>query len=77
MTMKKLAHIVGAMPGTEGFTMVCFKAEDAAVGTRVYTEDQVERLIKDLESIRYSPFQSHMTFRESIGNAISRFRAQF
>ena len=28
---------VGTMPGTTGFTMACFKAEDVPVGTKLYT----------------------------------------
>lgn len=27
---------VGTMPGTEGFTMACFKTEDVPVGTRLF-----------------------------------------
>jgi len=28
---------VGTMPGTTGFTMACFKAEDVPIGTKLYT----------------------------------------
>jgi hypothetical protein len=28
---------VGCMPGTTGFTMACFKADDVPVGTKLYT----------------------------------------
>lgn len=29
--------VVGTMPGTGGFTMVCFKAVDVPAGTAIYT----------------------------------------
>lgn len=31
----------GSMPGTDGFTMACFKASDVPIGTKLYTADQV------------------------------------
>lgn len=31
---------VGSMPGTDGFTMACFKASDVPIGTKLYTTQQ-------------------------------------
>jgi hypothetical protein len=31
---------VGTMPGTSGFTMACFRADEAPVGTKIYTTPQ-------------------------------------
>ena len=30
---------VGSMPGTDGFTMACFKASDVPIGTKLYTAE--------------------------------------
>lgn len=32
---------VGSMPGTDGFTMACFRESDVPIGTKLYTADQV------------------------------------
>jgi hypothetical protein len=34
---KEAVGQAGAMPGTDGFTMACFKASDVPIGTRLYT----------------------------------------
>lgn len=34
---------VGAMPGTTGFTMACFLAADAPIGTKLYANQQPKR----------------------------------
>lgn len=31
---------VGTMPGTSGFTMACFRADEVPVGTKIYTAPQ-------------------------------------
>lgn len=36
--------IVGSMPGTEGFTMACFKADEVPVGTPLYLHPQPAEL---------------------------------
>ena len=36
MSEQQAIGIVGAMPGTSGFTMACFKAEEVPVGTMLY-----------------------------------------
>ena len=33
----------GSMPGTDGFTMACFRASDVPVGTKLYTRPQTKR----------------------------------
>ena len=33
----------GSMPGTDGFTMACFRASDVPVGTKLYTHPQPQR----------------------------------
>lgn len=47
MTMPSVGK-VSSMPGTSGFTMAVFKAEDVPVGTELYTAphpEDVERLV--------------------------------
>lgn len=34
----------GTMPGTDGFTMACFKAADVPLGTKLYAESPVDAL---------------------------------
>jgi hypothetical protein len=38
--------VAGAMPGTDGFTMAVFKADDIPIGTALYTSAQSEGLRK-------------------------------
>lgn len=38
------AGVVGAMPGTSGFTTAIFKANEVPVGTHLYAEQQVRQL---------------------------------
>ena len=42
----------GSMPGTDGFTMVCFRASDVPVGTKLYTRPQTKREPLTDEQIR-------------------------
>lgn len=37
---QQAAGEAGTMPGTDGFTMACFKAGDVPVGTKLYTRPQ-------------------------------------
>jgi hypothetical protein len=43
--------VAGAMPGTDGFTMAVFKADDIPIGTALYTSAQSEGLRKDAERL--------------------------
>lgn len=40
----------GSMPGTDGFTMACFRASDVPVGTKLYTHPQPPRQPLDTET---------------------------
>lgn len=41
----QLVGKVGSMPGTTGFTMAVFKAEDVPVGTKLYIPEENQALI--------------------------------
>lgn len=57
--------IVGTMPGTTGFTMAVFKADEVPVGTRLYTHadwlafDEALDLLKLLHTIDFDRFTEH------------------
>lgn len=42
--MRRLVGVVSNMPGTEGFTMVCFNAADVPVGTKIYVVEEKQPL---------------------------------
>ena len=39
----------GSMPGTDGFTMACFRASDVPVGTKLYTRPQPRQPLTDAQ----------------------------
>lgn len=45
MSIIKLVGEVGAMPGTSGFTMACFKADDVPAGTKLYTLESPRSMV--------------------------------
>ena len=69
---------VGAMPGTTGFTMACFLAADAPVGTKLYANQQPKRepLTEDEIFSAIRPLcNSDTTCKAIIGISMDEYRA--
>lgn len=68
---------VGSMPGTNGFTMACFKADEVPAGTRLYAgpPQQPERV--DLEQFRQAVLdQFDLARQEETWSRHSRIKMQ-
>ena len=65
---------VGSMPGTTGFTMACFHASDAPVGTKLYTRPQPRR--EPLENEQARRIYNSATYSASLAVFMTRVDAE-
>ncbi|WP_287497440.1 hypothetical protein [Pandoraea sp. CB10b_02] len=72
--------VAGTMPGTDGFTMACFKAADVPVGTKLYAapvnggeRTDHDRLVRELDVLLNG---EHAASQASLCDIVSQVRAE-
>ena len=58
----------GSMPGTDGFTMACFRASDVPVGTKLYTRPHHRQPLND-DEILHTGIPEQLWFAKRFGSA--------